>query len=147
MSFSWRSSNHQKKPLKNQLERQDLAFLWYYPLYGHFEESQESQREVHWGIAISSSSSLPSQRMDLPLQDTCTLAGVCRDHSVGQKCKCLSSIAWHCVGGEGLWVQGGFLFYIYMQSAWAPGCSSWWLTHSVAVLWHRCVRCVGWVLF
>lgn len=128
MSFSWWSSNHQKKPLKNQLERENLAFLWCYPLRGHFEESWESQREDHWGTVISSSFSLPSQRMELPLQDTCTLGGVCREHFVGWKWKCLSSTAWHCVGREGHRAQRCSLFYTYTQSAPAPGSASWWLS-------------------
>lgn len=123
MSFSWGSSNRQKKSLKNQLERQNLDFLWCYLLHGHSEESQNSQREDHWGMATS----IHPQRIELPLQDICTLAGVCRKDSVWQKCKCLSSTAWHSVGRE-LWAQRAFLFYICMQSGWASGSSSWWLT-------------------
>ena len=146
MRFYWRSSNHQKKPLKNQLETQNLALLWCYPLHGHFEECQESRKEDHWGMAIFSSSSLPSQRMELPLQDTCTFAGVCRKHSAGWKCKCVSSAAWHCVGREGLQAHGGSWIYVYMRSAWAQG-ALLGDSHSVVIVWHQLVHCVGWVLF
>lgn len=144
MTFTQRPSSCPKKPLKNQLERQNLVSLWCYPRHGYSEASQDSQREDHWGMAIPSSPPIS--------KDGAAFAGHlnphtrCRKHSAGWKCKYLSSTAWHSAGREGLQAPGGSLCYTHMQSVQPQGALPG-DSHSLAILWHQFMLCVAWVLF
>lgn len=135
MSFSWRSSNCQRKPPK-KINRKGKTWLSFdILLYTAILSSPKNLKAKITGMAIFCSSSLPSQRMEMPLKGSCTLAGVCRKHSVGQKCKYLPSLA--------LWWQrrtsGRLIVLCTYGIPWSPRKTS------LIILWWNCVApgCLG----
>lgn len=136
MSFSWRSSNCQRKPPPKIINHKGKTWLSFdVLLYTVILSCTKKLKGKITGMAIFCSCSLPSQRMEMPLKNTCTLAGVCRKHSVGQKCKYLPSLA--------LWWQRRTFGRLLVLGAhgipWSPG------RPSLMILWCSCVapECLG----